>query len=483
MLELSIAYQKGVCYGISGTEGHGKERSGKGVGQVKNMTTGRAMPLIAGFAVPLLIGGVFQQVYNLVDVMIVGRYLGEQALAGVGSTGSLTFFMLSLVMGLCNGAGILVAQCFGVGNFADMRRAVTSIIWIAAILTAIVMLIGVFACPFFLRLLSVPEDVIGYSVTYMRILLFFTAGSVSYNGASAILRSLGDSKTPLTALIIASVINIALDLLLIVAIPLGVAGAAIATVIAQHVSAGYCILYLYRKREMFGLAGLPARPDRDMTSKIFRIGVPTAFQSCLISLGSMSVQRLINSFGASVMAGYTAAVKIDNIAIQVITSLGSALSVFTSQNIGNRQFKRIREGLHCTLAMSVAASLVIAAAAMLFGRQLMTLFLGSGQSQDAVSVGAQYLTVMGIAYLICAVMQSYQNIIRGSGDANTCMVAGLTELAGRIVFAYLLSPRLGAMGIWIATPLSWGCGCVVPVIRYYSGKWKNKALVQHSDGK
>ena len=444
---------------------------------MKNMTTGKPMPLIVGFAVPLLIGGVFQQVYNLVDVMIVGRYLGEQALAGVGSTGSLTFFMLSLVMGLCNGAGILVAQCFGVGNFYDMRRAVTSIIWIAGILTTVVILIGVFACPFFLRLLSVPEDVIDYSVTYMRILLLFTGGSVAYNGASAVLRSLGDSKTPLTALIIASVINILLDLLLIVVIPLKVAGAAIATVIAQHVSAGYCLFYLYKKREEFGLVGILTKPDRDMTVKIFQIGVPTAFQSCLISIGSMSVQRLINSFGTSVMAGYTAAAKIDSIAIQVITSLGSALSVFTSQNIGNRQFKRIREGLHCTLFMSIVSALIIAATAMLCGQQLMRLFLGTDQSQDAVTVGAQYLTVMGIAYLICAVMQNYQNIIRGAGDANTCMIAGFTELAGRITFAYLLAPHLGEMGIWIATPLSWGCGCVVPVFRYYSGKWKNKALV------
>lgn len=339
------------------------------------------------------------------------------------------------------------------------------------------MLIGVFACPFFLRLLSVPEDVIDYSVTYMRILLLFTGGSVAYNGASAVLRSLGDSKTPLTALIIASVINILLDLLLIVVIPLKVAGAAIATVIAQHVSAGYCLFYLYKKREEFGLVGILTKPDRDMTVKIFQIGVPTAFQSCLISIGSMSVQRLINSFGTSVMAGYTAAAKIDSIAIQVITSLGSALSVFTSQNIGNRQFKRIREGLHCTLFMSIVSALIIAATAMLCGQQLMRLFLGTDQSQDAVTVGAQYLTVMGIAYLICAVMQSYQNIIRGAGDANTCMIAGFTELAGRITFAYLLAPHLGEMGIWIATPLSWGCGCVVPVFRYYSGKWKNKALV------
>lgn len=444
---------------------------------MKTMTTGKPAKLIISFTIPLLIGGIFQQVYNLVDVMVVGRYLGEKALAGVGSTGNLTFFLLSLVMGLCNGAGIIVAQCFGAENYKDMRKAVTAIIWVAGILTVVVAAIGVIFSPFFLRLLSVPEDVFEYSLTYLRILYLFVFGSVVYNGCSAILRSFGDSRTPLYGLIIASIANIVLDLLFVLVFSWGVAGVAIATVIAQHLSGGYCLIYLIRRRERFHLSGLDMRPDKTMVNQIFRIGVPTAFQSCLISVGGMSVQRLINSFGTSVMAAYASAAKVDNIAIQVIVSLGSALSVFTGQNMGQRRFDRIKEGLRSTLLMSVSAALMIAALAFCFGSNVMQLFLGADSSPETVAIGAEYLSIMGVAYLICGIMQSYQNVVRGAGDVNTCMVAGFTELAGRIVFAYLLSSFMGVTGIWIATPLSWGCGCVVPVVRYYTGKWKSKAIV------
>lgn len=444
---------------------------------VKSMLEGKAWKLILSFSIPLLIGGIFQQVYNLIDVMIVGRYLGEEALAGVGSTGNLTFFLLSLIMGLCNGAGIIVAQCFGAGRFADMRRAVTALIWVAGSLTVIMAAIGVIGSPLFLKILSVPDNVMEYSLSYLRIIYLFVAGSVLYNGCAAILRSFGDSKTSLYALAVASVLNIGLDLLFIVGFQMGVAGAAVATVISQHVSGLFCLIYLIRRREAFHLNGLYRKPDKDMVLKIFRIGVPTAFQSCLISIGGMSVQRLINSFGTSVMAAYAAAVKIDNIAIQVIVSMGTALSVFTGQNIGQKRFDRIRVGMHSTLLMTAIASITIASIAFLFGRNLMMLFLGDSNSPETIRIGAQYLSIMGVAYLICGVMQSYQNVIRGAGDVNTCMVAGMTELAGRVIFAYLLASQIGVVGIWIATPLSWGCGCIVPVVRYYSGKWRGKAIV------
>mgnify|MGYP003308615126 CR=1 FL=1 len=444
---------------------------------MKNMTTGNPAKLILGFAIPLLIGGIFQQVYNLVDVIVVGRFLGEQALAGVGSTSNLTFFLLSLTMGLCSGAGIIVAQCFGAENYKDMRKAVTAIIWVAGSVTFIVAVIGVIGAPFFLNLLSVPEDVKGYSLTYLRILYCFVFGSVVYNGCSSILRSFGDSKTPLHGLILASIINIILDLLFVVVFSWGVAGVAIATVIAQHVSALYCMIYLIRKRSYFHLDGLELKPDMKMVKQIFKTGVPSAFQSCLISVGGMSVQRLINSFGTSVMAAYAAAVKVDNLAIQVIVSLCMALSVFTGQNIGQKNYDRIKQGLKSTLLMSITASLVIAALAFFFGSNVMRLFLGGDSSPETIAIGAEYLSIMGIAYFICAVMQSHENVVRGAGDMNTCLVAGMTELAGRVIFAYLLSSFMGVTGIWIATPLSWGCGCIVPVIRYYTGKWKTKAIV------
>ena len=445
---------------------------------MKAMTEGTPWKLVLQFSVPLLIGGVFQQVYNLIDTMVVGRYLGETALAGVGSTGNLNLFLLALVMGMCNGAGIIVAQCFGAGQQEQLKKAVTAIIWVAGVLSVCMAAIGVVGAPLFLRLLAVPENAVGYSISYIRVIFFFLAGNVLYNGCSAILRSFGDSRTPLYALMAASVLNIVLDLLFIVQFQLGVAGAALATVFAQHVSGIWCLTYLIRKREAFGLVGLQFRPQRQMVSDIVRIGVPTAFQSCLISIGGMSVQRLINSFGVAVMAAYTAANKIDNIALQGICSLGTALSVFTGQNMGARDFGRIRRGMRGTLAMSVCAAVIIASGAFCFGPDVMRLFLGSEGSPETIRIGAQYLAIMGVAYVICGIMQSYQNVIRGSGDVNTCMVAGVTELLGRVIFAYVLASQIGVVGIWIATPLSWACGCVVPLVRYYSGKWKNKSVVE-----
>jgi putative MATE family efflux protein len=441
------------------------------------MTAGSPAKLIIGFAIPMLIGNIFQQIYNVVDTLIVGQYLGEEALAGVGSTGTLTGFLLAFVMGLCNGAGLVVAQCFGCHDNEKMKKAVISLIWVAGIMTVVVACIGIVGAEFFLRILSVPDNVIGYSVTYLKILYSFVLGSIAYNGAASILRSTGDSKTPLYALICSSLLNVVLDIFFIVVCNLGVAGVAYATIISQHLSAIICIVYLYRKRKVIGLDNLGVYSDKDSSILIIKTGFPSAFQSCMISLGGMSVQRLINSYGASVMAAYVAANRIDSVAIQVIVSIGTALSVFTGQNMGNNDFKRIHEGLRKTLGMMLAASISIAIFVLVFRYKLMGFFLDSETSKEAVRIGANYLSIIGVAYVIAGIMQSYQNVIRGSGDVNTCMVAGLTELSGRIIFAYLLSSIIGVTGIWIATPISWGCGCVIPVIRYYSGKWKNKRLV------
>lgn len=444
---------------------------------MKDMTEGNPIKLIIGFAIPMLIGNVFQQIYNVVDTVVVGRYLGEEALAGVGSTGTLTFFLLALVFGLCNGAGLVVAQCFGSKDWKKLQQAVTAMIWVAGILTIVISVLGITASAFFLRLLSVPENVIGYSVTYLRILYTFVLGNVIYNAASAILRSTGDSKTPLYALIASSLVNVVLDIFFIVVCNLGVAGVAYATIVAQFLSAAITLFFLLKKRKQIGLCEMSFRPQKESVLLVIKTGFPSAFQSCMISLGGMSVQRLINSYGSAVMAAYVAANRIDSVAIQVIVSIGTALSVFTGQNMGKNQFDRIKEGLYKTLVIMVGASIIIAAIVLIFRYQLMALFLDSDASAKVISIGATYLSIIGIAYVIAGVMQSYQNVIRGAGDVNICMVAGLTELAGRIIFAYLLSALIGVNGIWIATPISWGCGCVIPVIRYYSGKWKTKKLV------
>ncbi len=444
---------------------------------MKDMTKGNPFGLIIGFAIPMLIGNVFQQIYNVVDTIIVGRYLGEDALAGVGSTGTLTFFLLALVLGLCNGAGLIVAQCYGCKDEEKLCRTVTALIWVSGIMALIISMVGLVGAHVFLELLSVPEDCIEYAETYLRIIFTLVIGNVAYNGAASVLRSTGDSKTPLYILIGASLINVVLDIVFILYCDMGVAGVAYATVASQFFSAIVCIAYLYKKREIIGLTQMRLLPDKEAVGLIIKTGFPSAFQSCMISLGGMSVQRLVNSYGSSVMAAYVAANRIDSVAIQVIVSIGTALSVFTGQNMGQSNFDRIKEGLYKTLVLMIGASITIATLVLVFREPLMKVFLDADASGKAIEVGCTYLSIIGIAYVIAGIMQSYQNVIRGAGDVNACMVAGLTELAGRIVFAYLLSSIIGVTGIWIATPISWGCGCVIPVVRYYSGKWKGKRLV------
>lgn len=274
---------------------------------MKDMTQGKPLKLIIGFAIPMLIGNIFQQVYNVADTVIVGRFLGESALAGVGSTGTLTYFLLALVSGMCNGAGLVVAQCFGCGNKERLAKTVTALIWVAGVLTCIMSLIGIFGAEFFLRLLSVPENVIGYSATYLHIIYTFVFGSVVYNGCAAILNSVGDSKTPLRAVIASSVVNIVFDLFFIIVCKMGVAGAAYATILAQCTSAVICFVKVRQVREEIGLSLMKWKPEVHYIQLVVKTGFPAAFQSCMIALGGMSVQRLVNSFGSSTMAAYVAA--------------------------------------------------------------------------------------------------------------------------------------------------------------------------------
>lgn len=444
---------------------------------VYDMTRGNPLKLILSFSVPMLIGNIFQQVYNFVDAAVVGRFVGAESLAAVGSTGTIISVMICLMMGLTNGAGIIISQCFGSRNFDEMRRTVTGLIYIVTILSLITSLAGIIFARPILILLNTPDGVIDEAVQYVTVIFSFTIGTAMYNASGAILRNLGDSRTPLYALILSSLMNVALDLLFVLVFKVGVTGAAAATVISQLLSAVFCIVHIVRYREQLNLDGITFKTTRLSIKRIFKTGVPAALESCLIALGTMSVQRLVNSFGAMTMAAYTAAVKIDSIAIAPIISIGTALSVFAGQNMGAGNIDRIKKGLYQTLASLICICAVIAVIIVIFRHQLLGLFLDKNEAAEAIIIGSRYLTIVCIAYIVAAVMRSYLNLLRGAGDVNTSAVSGLTELTGRIVFAYILVNYLGSTGIWIATPLAWMAGALVPVVRYYSGKWKTKKLV------
>lgn len=444
---------------------------------IYDMTKGNSLKLILSFSMPMLIGNVFQQVYNFVDAAVVGKFVGAQSLAAVGSTTTLLNIMVCLMMGLTSGAGIIISQCFGSRNFGEMRKTITGLIYIVVILSAVTSLAGIIFARPILHLLNTPDSVIDEAVRYISIIFAFTIGTAAYNSAGAILRSLGDSRTPLYALILASLLNVALDLLFVVAFKAGVAGAAIATVISQILSAVYCIIHIVRYREQLNLEGISFKTSKKSLILIFRTGLPAALESCLISLGTMSVQRLVNSFGEMTMAAYTAATKIDSVAISPVISVGMSLSVFAGQNMGAGNIDRIKKGLYQTLLSLIGICIVLAVVIVLLRHQLLGLFLDKNEAAEAIIIGSRYLTIVCVAYIAAAVMRTYLNILRGAGDVNTSALSGITELTGRIIFAYILVHPLGSTGIWFATPIAWAMGAAVPVIRYYSGKWQNKKIV------
>lgn len=445
--------------------------------ETTSMTEGSPVKLILAFSAPLLLGNIFQQLYNLVDSTVVGRFVGANALAAVGAPGTIMALTLCLCFGLTNGAGIIIAQCFGAKNYNQLKATIGALICIISITALVLMIIGIAGAPFFLRLVSTPDEIINDAVLYMRIVMIGAPFSMAYNGASAILRNMGDSKTPLLMLMLSSFLNIVLDLIFVLAFGMAVMGVGIATVVSQAVSAAACIIYMRRYKNELHLDGLKIRFNRRCSKQIFKTGVPTALQSCMISLGTLSVQRLINSFGTQAVAAYTASTKIDSVAIMVVVTMGMSLAVYSGQNIGAGKIDRIKSGLYKTLALVLTYCVIMAVVMIFFGNNLLRIFLDPSEAGEAVSIGTQYLRIIGIAYFMAGIMRCYLNVVHGTGDVNISMLTGLAELAFRIIASYILVKPLGLTGLWIAIPISWGCGSLIPVIRYYSGKWKYKSLV------
>ena len=445
--------------------------------ETTSMTEGSPVKLILAFSAPLLLGNIFQQLYNLVDSTVVGRFVGANALAAVGAPGTIMALTLCLCFGLTNGAGIIIAQCFGAKNYNQLKATIGALICIISITALVLMIIGIAGAPFFLRLVSTPDEIINDAVLYMRIVMIGTPFSMAYNGASAILRNMGDSKTPLLMLMLSSFLNIVLDLIFVLAFGMAVMGVGIATLISQPVSTAACLIYMRRYKNELHLDGLKIRFNSRCAKQIFKTGVPTALQSCMISLGTLSVQRLINSFGTQAVAAYTASTKIDSVAIMVVVTMGMSLAVYSGQNMGAGKVDRIKSGLYKTLALVLTYCVIMAVVMIFFGNNLLRIFLDASEAGEAVSIGTQYLRIIGIAYFMAGIMRCYLNVVHGTGDVNISMLTGLAELAFRIIASYILVKPLGLTGLWIAIPISWGCGSLIPVIRYYSGKWKYKSLV------
>ena len=442
---------------------------------MKDLTVGKEYKLIFKFALPMLIGNVFQQLYNIVDSAIVGNFIGKQALAAVGASFPLIFLLISLIVGITIGSTIIISQYFGAKKFEQIRKAVDTINIILLITAIITMVLGIIFSEEIFILIDLPRDIIPYATEYLQVFLLGLPFMFGFQGISAILRGVGDTKTPLYFLIISTLLNIILDLIFVLVLDFGITGVAYATVIAQSVALLSAIVWV-RTNEMlnFRIKGIVF--DFDIFKESVRIGLPSGMQNIFVSLGMMAILSIVNQFGTDVVAAYSSAMRIDSLAMLPAMVFSNALSGFVGQNIGANKLDRVKKGLYATLIMSVITSIIITSLIIIFEYQLMSLFTND---TEVIRIGVEYLVIVSSFYTIFAIMFSLNGVMRGAGDTIIPMFITLIALwLVRIPFAYLFSSKIGEQGIWWSIPVAWFIGMSLSLTYYLSGNWKKKALVK-----
>lgn len=444
---------------------------------MKNLTEGNEGKLIFNFAVPMLIGNIFQQTYNVVDSIIVGNYLGKEALSAVGAAFPIMFTLVSVIIGFASGTTIIVAQYFGANQYGNVKKAIDTLL--AVLLVGGVLLggIGILFLEEVLHLIHLPETVIPLARDYLTIIFagfFLTFG---FNGTNAVLRGMGDSKTPLYFLIISTLMNILLDVFFVLVLKLGVQGVALATVIAQSGAFVTAVVYLRRTHQIIDFRPSSFSFSREFFLKSARIGLPTGAQNLFLSLGMVTLFRIVNMFGTSVIAAYTVAGRLNSFAMIPAMNFSMALSTFVGQNIGAGKMYRVRAGLISTIFMTVSFAAVFTLIAVSFARPIMSIFTDDAQ---VIAEGAQYFHIVGAFYISFSLLASLNGVFRGAGDTIIPMFTTLLSLwLVRIPVAYLLSDAYGSVGIWWSVPTGWISGALFVFFYYLSGRWKRKVVVTH----
>ena len=431
-----------------------------------DMTTGNPVKLILLFSIPLLIGNIFQQFYSMVDTIIVGRFIGVEALAAVGTTSSMVFLVNGFVMGLTSGFAVLISQKYGAKDEAGVKKAVASSITLSIIATIIVTFISVISAKPLLALMNTPSNIMKDASTYIIILYAGNVAIIFYNMMAAILRALGDSKTPLYFLIVSSVLNIILDLVLIINFKMGVAGAAYATVISQGVSALLCVIYTYKKYKILRLKKEDFKVKKKYYRKHLKIGIPMALQFSITAIGIMTVQSAINIFGSTVIASYAAASKVLQLVMQPATTLGVTMATYCGQNIGAKRYDRIKLGVKKCVQISIITSLISAMVLIFLGKYFVMMFV-SNPDAEILSYAQQVLNISAIFFIPLGLIFVYRNALQGIGDSFIPMMAGVYELVARAIVAFTLPKVLEFMGICLADPVAWFAAVIPLAYTYY----------------
>lgn len=439
---------------------------------IKTMTEGSPLKIILAFSFPMLIGNVFQQLYNMVDSIVVGNYVGKLALAAVGTGFPIIFMMAAMFIGLGLGATILISQYIGAGDIKNVQKTAQTI-YTAMILGSIpISIIGIFLSKPILILINTPADALPMANTYMIIIFAGMIGSFGYNINAGILQGFGDSKSSLLFLVIATVINIVLDLVFVIVFHWGVAGVAIATIIAQAFSWIFGIVYMRKRYEILRFSILKFKFDKEIFKKILKLGLPTGIQQTLFSIGIISLQSLVNSYGSDFIAGFNAANKIDTFAFMPIQSFSNAVTTFTGQNIGARKLERVHQGLKTAIALSVLVC-ILCLAVIPAGPFLLGMF---NSDPAVIEAGMIYLSNVMPTIALLAIVFSLNGVMRGAGESIIPMVGAIVSLwLGRIPAAYFIANNFGKEYMFFSYGVGWLIYLMISGPYYLSGKWKLKS--------
>ncbi len=450
------------------------------MGYTQKMTEGNELKHIILFTLPLFAGNLFQQLYNIVDSVIVGKFLGSDKLAAVGTTGSMTYLFSTLCIGLSVGAGILISQRFGAGMHREVRKLIANSAYVIMAFGAVITIISVAFSETLMRLMNTPDDLLRDAADYMRAACSGTLCVAAYNWINSVMRSLGDSRTPLIFLVVASLLNVGLDLLFVVALGWGVTGAAYATVISQGVSAAGSIIVGFRKNPYFRLTREDIKPELSVCRRCIVTGVPIALQNAMISVSMIFLQRTANGFGETVMAAYTATMRVEQLVQQPFASLNAAVSTFVGQNIGAGQQRRVIRGYHRSMAVTVGFALAIMGVFLLLGDQIVGVFV---DEPEVIGIGGSALRLSCLFYIALGTIHTTRGLLNGAGDVIYAMLNGFAEVAGRIGFAILLVniPEMGWRAVWTTTCLTWVLTALMSLIRYWQGKWKDKCRLANEE--
>lgn len=438
----------------------------------KDLTVGKPETVLWKFCLPLFGSIIFQQLYNIADSLVAGKFVGENALAAVGNSYEITLIFIAFAFGCNIGCSVIVSQLFGAKNYKDMKTAVYTTLISSAVLCAVLMLAGIISCGSLLNLIHTPEEIFADSRLYLDIYIWGLPFLFFYNIATGIFSALGDSRTPFIFLAVSSTSNILMDILFVSAFQMGVAGVAWATFICQGVSCVLSIAVVFRRLAGIHIKGKAAWYSFDILKKIAVIAVPSILQQSFISVGNIIIQSVINSFGAGVIAGYSAAVKLNNLVITSFTTLGNGISNFTAQNMGAGILPRVKEGFKAGVKMVWLLCVPIVILYLTAGKVLVNFFMNE-PSFDATNTGVQFLSIITPFYFIVSMKLVADGILRGAGLMKEFMIGTFTDLILRVVLAVILAGRIGAVGIWCAWPIGWSTAMILSVLFYRNGPWKS----------